>query len=151
MSRLRVLAAMMLAALCAPPLVARAQTPATGRITGVVLDSASGQPLGAVQVFVTGTTLGVSTAENGRFTINGVPAGTRTLETRRVGYRSVRLPNVVVTAGGTTDVTIRTATIALTLEAVITTGVVDPTSGTRVPFTVGRVTAEDAPVPASYA
>jgi TonB-linked SusC/RagA family outer membrane protein len=142
---------MLMAALFAPPLVARAQTPATGRITGVVLDSASGQPLGAVQVFVSGTTLGSSTAENGRFTINGVPVGTHTLETRRVGYRSVRHPNVVVTAGGTTDVTLRTATIALTLEAVITTGVVDPTSGTRVPFTVGRITAEDAPVPASNA
>ncbi|HEX6600088.1 MAG TPA: carboxypeptidase-like regulatory domain-containing protein, partial [Gemmatimonadaceae bacterium] len=84
MSRLRVLAAMLMAALFAPPLVARAQTPATGRITGVVLDSASGQPLGAVQVFVSGTTLGSSTAENGRFTINGVPVGTHTLETRRV-------------------------------------------------------------------
>ena len=147
----RVLAAVFVAAISAPPFVARAQAPATGRITGVVLDSASSQPLGSVQVFVTGTTLGVSTAENGRFTINNVPVGVRTLETRRVGYRSTRLPNVAVTAGGTTDVTIRTSTIALTLEAVITTGVVDPTSGTRVPFTVGRVSSEELPVPASNA
>jgi TonB-linked SusC/RagA family outer membrane protein len=151
MSRLRVLAAAVLAALFAPPSVARAQAPATGRITGVVLDSASSQPLGSVQVFVAGTTLGASTSDNGRFSISGVSAGTHTLETRRVGYRTARLPNVAVTAGGTTDVTIRTSPIALTLEAVITTGVVDPTSGTRVPFTVGRVNSEDLPVPASNA
>ena len=146
----RVLAALLLSA-SVSPLIARAQAPATGRITGVVLDSASSQPLAAVQVFVSGTKLGTTTAENGRFTINGIPAGTVALETRRVGYRSARLANVVVTAGGTTDVTVRTSTIALTLEAVITTGVVDPTSGTRVPFTVGRVNAEDAPVPAANA
>ena len=40
---------------------------------------------------------------------------------------------------------------ALNLQAVVTTGVVDPASGTRVPFTVGRVSAEDAPVPAANA
>lgn len=139
--------------LCASvtPFVARAQSPATGRITGVVLDSASSQPLSAVQVIVTGTKLGASTGDNGRFTITNVPVGTHALETRRVGYRSARLGNVAVVAGGSTDVTLRTSTIALTLEAVITTGVVDPTSGTRVPFTVGRVNAEDAPVPASNA
>ena len=147
----RVLAAVFVAALSATPFVARAQAPATGRITGVVVDSASSQPLGSVQVFVTGTQLGASTSENGRFTISGVPAGTHTLETRRVGYRTSRLPGVAVTAGGTADVTIRVATIALTLEAVITTGVVDPTSGTRVPFTVGRVSSEEMPVPASNA
>src|SRR5690348_11934458 len=148
MSHPRVLAAALLAALFAHPFVARAQAPAIGRITGVVIDSASSQPLGSVQVFVTGTQLGASTSDNGRFTINGVPVGTHTLETRRVGYRTSRLPGVAVTGGGTADVTIRVATIALTLEAVITTGVVDPTSGTRVPFTVGRVSSEELPVPA---
>src|SRR4051812_19933001 len=152
MSRLaRVRAAALLAALFAYPFVSRAQAPAMGRITGVVLDAASSQPLGSVQVFVTGTTLGASTGENGRFSIAGVPVGTHSLETRRVGYQTTRLPNVAVTSGGTTDVSIRLSPIALTLEAVITTGVVDPTSGTRVPFTVGRVNTADAPVPASNA
>ncbi len=41
--------------------------------------------------------------------------------------------------------------IGLSLEAVVTTGLVDPASGTRVPFTVGRVDAESAPVPAPNA
>jgi TonB-linked SusC/RagA family outer membrane protein len=132
-----------------PP--ARAQAPATGRITGIVLDSASGRPLTAVQVLVAGTRLGGSTNDAGRFIIGNVPAGTVGLETRRVGYRGGRIQSVNVTAGGTTDVEFRLTPIALTLEAVVTTGVVDPTSGTRVPFTVGRVNSEDAPVPAANA
>jgi len=59
--------------------------------------------------------------------------------------------NLVVTAGGTLTYDIRMETAALSLQAVVTTGVVDPSSGTRVPFTVGRVSAEDLPVPATNA
>jgi TonB-dependent SusC/RagA subfamily outer membrane receptor len=40
---------------------------------------------------------------------------------------------------------------ALHLQETVITGVVDPTAGTKVPFTVGRVTAEDMPVPATNA
>jgi TonB-linked SusC/RagA family outer membrane protein len=39
----------------------------------------------------------------------------------------------------------------LTLQAVVTTGVVDPTAGTRVPFTVGRIEVENIPVPSTNA
>jgi TonB-linked SusC/RagA family outer membrane protein len=147
----RLAAALVLAALSilSPP--ARAQAPAPGRITGTVLDSASGRPLAAVQVIVSGTRLGSATNEEGRFIIGNVPAGTVSLETRRVGYRGGRIQSVNVPAGGAAEVALRLTTIALTLEAVVTTGVVDPTSGTRVPFTVGRVNSEDAPVPAANA
>src|SRR4051812_30318099 len=147
----RAFAVLLLSALpsLSPP--ARAQAPATGRVTGTVLDSASGRPLAAVQVLVAGTRLGGSTNDAGRFVIGNVPAGLVNLETRRVGYRGTRVQNVTVPAGGSVDIEIRLATITLTLEAVVTTGVVDPTSGTRVPFTVGRVSAEDAPVPAANA
>jgi TonB-linked SusC/RagA family outer membrane protein len=146
----RALAVLLLTAIPALSPPARAQA-APGRITGLVLDSASGRPLSAVQVVVSGTRLGAVTNDAGRFIIGAVPAGTVGLETRRVGYRGGRLANVNVAAGGTTDVEFRLTTIALTLEAVVTTGVVDPTSGTRVPFTVGRVNSEDAPVPAANA
>ena len=149
---LRTFAVLLLAA--TPPLLssttAQAQQ-APGRIGGIVLDSASGRPLSAVQVSVTGTRLGGATNEAGRFTIFGVPAGTYTLDARRVGYAARRVPNITVTANGAPDVEIRMHSIALSLEAVVTTGLVDPASGTRVPFTVGRVDAENAPVPASNA
>jgi TonB-linked SusC/RagA family outer membrane protein len=56
-----------------------------------------------------------------------------------------------VNADGVTTLDIALATTPFTLEAQVVTGVVDPTSGTRTPFTVGRVDVADAPVPPSNA
>ena len=122
---------------------------ATGRIAGTVTDSAGGGPLSNVQVTVAGTRLGGLTDANGRYSIGAVPAGTHTVETRRLGYRPARRPDVVVGAEGTTTVDFTLSANALVLQSVVTTGVVDPTSGTRTPFTVGRLEVADLPVPAT--
>jgi TonB-linked SusC/RagA family outer membrane protein len=132
----------------AAPLAAQA---VGGRITGTVVDSASGRPLAAVQVLVSGTRFGTATNDAGQYSIAGVPAGSYTLEGRRVGYRLARVANVRVTDGATVTADFRMTTVPLSLEAVVTTGVTDPTSGTRVPFTVGRVEAENSPVPSTNA
>ncbi len=123
----------------------------TGRITGVVTDSASSRPVGDVQVYVSGTRLGGVTDRDGRFTITAVPVGTRTIEARRIGYRLARVEGVNVAAGATTTADIVIVAAPLTLQAVVTTGVVDPTAGTRVPFTVGKVDVENLPVPSTNA
>src|SRR5690242_18193073 len=73
-------------AIAATSAAAGAQAPAMGRITGTVNDSATGRPLGAVQVSVAGTRFGTTTDDEGRFTINGVAVGTHTIEARRLGY-----------------------------------------------------------------
>ena len=130
---------------------AGAQQAGTGRIVGTVTDSANGQPLASVSVSVSGTRIGTVTDAAGKYAISGVPAGTHTLETRRIGYSPKLVPNVSVTDGATATVDLQLKAAALTLEAVVTTGVVDPTSGTRVPFTVGRVDVADTPVPATDA
>lgn len=123
----------------------------TGRITGVVSDSMSGRPVSDVQVYVTGTRLGTVTDAEGRYTITAVPTGTRAVEARRIGYRPATAANIAVSAGATVTVNLQMVAAPLTLQAVVTTGVVDPTSGTRVPFTVGRVEVENLPVPSSNA
>lgn len=138
-----------LAALMLSPAPIEAQN--TGRITGVVTDSASDRPVGDVQVTVIGTRIGAVTDAQGRYTINGAPTGTRTIEARRIGYRATRMVNVTVQMEGTTNLNIRIVSVPLTLQAVVTTGVVDPTSGTRVPFTVGRIEVENIPVPSTNA
>ncbi|HXG71050.1 MAG TPA: SusC/RagA family TonB-linked outer membrane protein [Gemmatimonadaceae bacterium] len=135
----------------APPLATSAGAQASGRLTGTVTDSTDNRPLPSVQVTVAGTRLAATTDDAGRFTINGVPPGPRTIAARRLGYRAITRPGVVVAEGGTATINLRLDPIGLTLEAVVSTGVVDPTSGTRVPFTVGRVDAENAPVPAANA
>jgi TonB-linked SusC/RagA family outer membrane protein len=130
---------------------APANAQGTGRITGTASDSTTGRPIGNVQVSVVGTRLGAASDESGRYTINAVPAGTYTVETRRLGYRPRTVTGVVVTDGGTATADFPLSANALILQAVVTTGVVDPTSGTRVPFTVGKVDAGDLPVPATNA
>jgi TonB-linked SusC/RagA family outer membrane protein len=155
---LLVVGALASAALAAAPLVTRplpaqpAAQPAAGRVTGTVVDSISGRPLAGAQVQLVGLRLGSATGDDGRFAITGIPAGTYTVEVRRIGYTPSVRRGVVVAAGGATPALgFRLSTAALNLQAVVTTGVVDPTSGTRVPFTVGRVSAEQVPVPPTNA
>jgi TonB-linked SusC/RagA family outer membrane protein len=135
------------------PAPVQAQGGATGRVSGVVTDSATGQPLQAVQLFLSrGTTrLEARSSAEGRYLFPSVPAGTYGLEAIRLGYRRVLRANIAVTAGQTLPYDLKLAAAALNLQAIVTTGVVDPASGTRVPFSVGRVAAEDAPVPATNA
>lgn len=132
---------------------ASGQAGAAGRVAGAVTDSTSGQPLASVQIFLSrGTTrLEARSAADGRYLFANVAAGTYSLEAIRLGYRRLVRANVTVTSGQTLTYDLAMAPAALNLQAVVTTGVVDPTSGTRVPFTVGRVSAEDAPVPATNA
>ena len=122
-----------------------------GRITGTVTDSASGRPIADVAITVGGTRAGGTTDAQGRFSIVNVPAGPRTLDARRIGYQPAVGRAVTVPDGGSVTVDFKLRETALTLQAMVTTGVVDPTSGTRVPFTVGRVSAENLPVPATNA
>lgn len=130
-----------------------AQAGATGRVSGVVADSATGQPLQSVQLFLSrGTTrLEARSTAEGRYLFPTVPAGTYGLEAIRLGYRRVLRANLTVVSGQTLTYDLKMEAAALNLQAIVTTGVVDPASGTRVPFSVGRVAAEDAPVPATNA
>lgn len=144
--------ACVLAAALLIPLVTRpAAAQSTGRITGTVTDSASGRPISDVQVTVGGSRLGAVTDAQGRYSIGGVPTGPRIVDARRIGYVPSPPKTVIVPDGGTVTVDFTMREAALTLQAMVTTGVVDPTSGTRVPFTVGRLDAANLPVPATNA
>jgi TonB-linked SusC/RagA family outer membrane protein len=123
----------------------------TGRITGIISDSTAGFPVSGVNIAVVGSTLGGVSGDNGRYTINGVPPGTYAVEARRLGYAPVRREGIVVTGGQATTLDFKVQSAALHLQETVVTGVVDPTSGTKVPFTVGRVTKEDMPVPPTNA
>ncbi len=123
----------------------------TGRIVGTVTDSASGRPISDAQVTIGGSRAGATTDNQGRFSIVNVPSGPRIIDVRRIGYQPSAPRTVTVTDGGTVTVDFKLREAALSLQAIVTTGVVDPTAGTRVPFTVGRVSAENLPVPAANA
>ena len=68
----------------------------TGKITGVVRDSTTNQPLEGVEVYIEGTGVTVTTASNGRYFLISVPPGVYTLVARRPGYRSISIRGVTV-------------------------------------------------------
>ncbi|MCX5753591.1 MAG: carboxypeptidase regulatory-like domain-containing protein [Candidatus Krumholzibacteria bacterium] len=76
----------------------------TGRITGKVTDSKSGEPLAFANVVVVGTKMGAMTLNDGTFTITGVPVGTYTVKGMMMGYSAIEKPGVAVNAGIPTEV-----------------------------------------------
>jgi len=70
----------------------------TGRVTGVISDAQTNEPLLGVSVSLMGTTLGAVTDEEGFYAILNVPVGTYTLRMSSVGYNSVEVANVSVSA-----------------------------------------------------
>lgn len=113
---------LLLVALIAAPRAIMAQT---GRITGVVSDTSSGQPVPSATVMITGTKLAAVTSSDGRFSISNIPAGTVQVRVQRLGY-AFRTRSVVVTAGETQIVN-----FALTVQAAQLTAVVSVGYGTQ--------------------
>ena len=71
---------------------------AQGKLTGVVQDSATHEPLAFASVFLANTTRGVTTTEQGTFEFPKVPAGTYDVVGSYVGYRLSKKSITVTTA-----------------------------------------------------
>src|ERR1700682_5935955 len=87
--------------LLASPALAVAQ--GSGTIRGRISDAATGAPLAGVQIRVEGTTVGAQTGADGTYAIVGVPAGSQSVSTRRVGYAPQRIAVTVPDAGVATQ------------------------------------------------
>jgi outer membrane receptor for ferrienterochelin and colicin len=96
-------------------LPAQAALAARGRIVGRILDGSSGAGLTDVAVQVVGTGLGTLSGLDGRFSVNGVPAGTVTLQVRRIGFAAKTVTGILVNAGQTVEqnVSLAAATVQL--------------------------------------
>ncbi|MCM2272493.1 MAG: carboxypeptidase-like regulatory domain-containing protein, partial [candidate division Zixibacteria bacterium] len=79
-------------------LAGTAMSATVGRITGVITDSQTKEPLVGVSVQIIGTTMGAMTNENGQYSILNVPTGTYTLRLTAVGFATVEISNVEVSA-----------------------------------------------------
>jgi TonB-linked SusC/RagA family outer membrane protein len=140
------LAALLLLLLAAAPAAAQNAT-----VTGLVRDASSGEPLAGTQVYLEGTSHNAVAGEDGRYTIANVPPGTYTVVARLIGYSDGRQANVVLSRGAAESVNFNMRTSALRIQEVVVTGVTDPTAGTKVPFTVSKVSREDMPIPSNNA
>jgi len=121
----------------APPPVKAAVSRQTRVITGKVIDTRSGSPLGAVQVAVKTTLSGTHTKDDGTFSLS-IPSGATTLVFRRIGYKQLEKvvpPDVnVVNAGLDQDV--------LKLEEQVVTGQATGVSKQNLANAVSTVSAD---------
>ncbi len=101
-------------------LVKRPPAPQLGTITGRVTDRVTGQPVVAAQVTVDGTSLGRVTTDDGRYTIPNVPAGSRRVTVRRIGYEP-QMEAVTVPDGGSITLDVALGAAATRLNEVVTT------------------------------
>lgn len=99
--------------------IAAATPPATGRITGLVIEARTGAPLAAVLVQVQATRQQAISDTEGRFEIADVPVGQQTLVVSVVGFGLVRR-NIAVTADQVTELTIPVAEGASTYVEEVT-------------------------------
>jgi outer membrane receptor protein involved in Fe transport len=78
----------------------------TGKITGKIIDSKTGETLPGATILIEGTTKGGSADFDGNFTISSVNAGTYTLIASYITYDNKRLGGVVVKANDVTNITV---------------------------------------------
>jgi TonB-linked SusC/RagA family outer membrane protein len=98
----------------------RPPLPPQGKVAGSISDSASGTPLGGVQVRIERTRLSAISDEGGRYHIDGVPVGRHTVVVRRLGYAQARREvDVAVDQEAVVDFAL--TRVAATLEEVVTT------------------------------
>ena len=94
----------------------------SGKVTGVITDVSTKEPLPGANVIIEGTSLGAATDLNGRFIILNVRPGLFTVRTTMMGYREVRISDVRVRIDLTTTVDAQlTPTVLESGEAVTIT------------------------------
>ena len=90
----------------------------TGKISGIVTDSQTGEPLPGANVIMEGTLLGASTDFEGYYTIINIPPGIYTLKVSYIGYNDKVIENVRVHVDRTTTINITLTAKLLESEAI---------------------------------
>lgn len=73
--------------------------PSVQKVTGVVLDSSTDEPLIGATLLVEGTTIGTTTDADGKFTLTGVPSSAKKIKVSYIGMQPVSVtikPNLII-------------------------------------------------------
>lgn len=89
-------------------------------ISGRVTAQGSSQPMSDARVLIIGTAISGTTADDGRYTLRNVPAGTAQVQVLHVGYQSQKKA-VTVTAGATVTADFALMEAVAQLDEIVTT------------------------------
>ena len=89
-----------------------------GKISGLVTDQETKEPLVGANVIIEGTSFGSATDISGNYVILNVPAGTYTLKASYIGYQTVTISNVMVLADLTRNLDIKLSNSAVQVSTV---------------------------------
>ncbi|SVB90968.1 uncharacterized protein METZ01_LOCUS243822, partial [marine metagenome] len=78
----------------------------TGKISGVVTEKSSSNPLPGVNVYLINTYYGTASDNTGRFTMINIPPGKYALKVDMIGYKSVQVDELVVSVNRTSSLDI---------------------------------------------
>lgn len=113
-----------------------------GTLAGRVIDRLSGSPVADAEIRVAETDLRAVSDVRGEFRIPRVPAGTRTVRVRLLGYRLREQP-VTIPAGTVTRVEVALEEAALPLDEVVVTATRRDQRLADVPITTEVLRRED--------
>ena len=91
----------------------------TGKISGVVTDARTGEPLPGVNVIIQGTNYGTATDLSGHFYILNVPPGIVTIDASFIGYARMSIQEVRVVVDMTTTTNISMQVEALQGQSIV--------------------------------
>ena len=94
---------------------------AQATLTGIVREDSSARPLEGVEVLINGTSHRAMTGANGRYLLEGLPAGIYQAIFRAVGHIPVRM-DVLLTAGETTRANATLVRSDVVLDPIVVTG-----------------------------
>ena len=87
----------------------------TGKLTGIVTDQSTGDPLPGVNVIIDGTPYGTASANDGRFNIINIPPSMYSVSVMMIGYKTVKVNDVRISIN-------RTVTLNIDMEQAVIEG-----------------------------
>ncbi|MFN3346076.1 MAG: carboxypeptidase-like regulatory domain-containing protein, partial [Chloroherpetonaceae bacterium] len=91
----------------------------TGKLTGVVKDAQTGEPLIGATVVLQGTKLGAKTNFDGEYTILNIPPGQYSLRVTYVGYQSKTVEKITIRVDLTTRVDVELSSQSVQVQEVV--------------------------------
>lgn len=91
----------------------------SGKISGTISDSKTGEPLIGVNIIVEGTSLGAATDVDGFYVILNVPPGTYDLKASYIGFAPQTIKNLRVNIGQTSEANFRLSDQSIQTDIVV--------------------------------